>query len=355
AAAAAVAGLAAVALPQGGSGDLTAVPLAPEGPPDWILRANPAVGGVLLLPHPHFPDDPIRVWYSRGGKDGELRFCSARRTTAAAGLLGSCVPAGPLGRAEAGRIGGRTGRFPGSSDVVVFGMARESVHSVTATVGDGRSVRGTVLRDRGLPAPIWMVRIPGGLAPEESAVRYDFADARGGRLQRLESPFDRGCVYDGAPNGTGVPLAGGVSAHLHEDNCLILWKGGAPVGASNNPARRTLGEDLRAPRRIPDAPVSVWAGPGQAVAGAWYGYTDEETVRVELRVRGARRVSADTVAAFPGQGVRLFGGRLPDGADPHRDGAVYVGFGAGGEELWRYEVVSYEISEGRSPEDGEGG
>ncbi|GIH99776.1 hypothetical protein [Planobispora takensis] len=315
------------------------------------LRENPPIGEVVTVPHPAFPEDPIRVWYSRAG-DGQLRICSARKVTPVDDSA-SCGLVEPLDKEEAGRVAGVTSLFPLPAEMVAYGMARDSVGSVRVTFGDGRGFPGEVIRGRGLPAPIWTARFPGDLPEGPPAVGYDFADERGERLQRLEDILSPPCHQDRTPDGSGVPLAGGVTAYMHAGNCLVFWHDGNPVGMSSNHSYLTLGADLREPGRFPRAPVSVWAGEGQAVKGLWYGYTDERTARVELRAEDDRRVSAGTVEGFPGQGARLFGGELPDGANPSKDGAVYVGYAADGTELWRHEAVGYESSEARKPPAGE--
>ncbi|GIH90827.1 hypothetical protein ACFFMN_26275 [Planobispora siamensis] len=312
------------------------------------LRENPPVGEVVTVPHPSFPEDPIHVWYSRAG-DGQLRICSARKVTPADDSA-SCGLVEPLDKEEAGRVAGVTGRFPLPAEMVAYGMAEDSVHSVRVTFRDGRSFPGEVIRGRGLPAPVWTARFPGDLPDGVPVVDYEFADERGRRLQRLGDVLSPPCHRDKTPDGAGIPLPAGVTAHLHADNCLVFWYDGMAVGMSSNHSYMTLGADLKAPGRFPQAPFSVWAGAGQAVEGLWYGYTGERTARVELRTEDGRRATAETVEGFPGQGVRLFGGELPEGSNPSRDGAVYVGYDAGGAELWRHEDPGHkEIEARRTP------
>ncbi|MDP9866768.1 MULTISPECIES: hypothetical protein [Streptosporangium] len=332
--------------PPAGEGENTSMVSVrgPEQSFEKALRDHPPIGEVLTIPHPDFPDVPIRVWYSRGAQAGPLRFCGAQQITDTGGTMAGCTPVEQWDGEEAGRVGGRTGGIPFPAEVVVFGAAKESVHAVRATVG-GRSFPGTVIRGRGMPLPVWTVRFPGDSLGTPPAVSYAFADGRGKPLQRLDDVLTPACHKDREPAGTGVPLPGGVSAHLHAGNCLVFWHDGGQAGLSGGDSRTTLGAGQEQRRQ----PVTAWAGPGQAVAGRWYGYTGTGTARVELRLRGGGRVSADTVDAFPGQGVRLFGGELPTGADPNRDGAVYVGFDARGDELWRHEVPARGARHSRRP------
>ncbi|MFD8561415.1 hypothetical protein ACFV1N_29375 [Streptosporangium canum] len=325
----------AAGLPAGEGGDTTAASVSAAGQSfEKELRDYPPIGEVLAIPHPDFPGVPIRAWYSRGKEAGPLRFCGARQVTDAGGTVAACTPVEQWDGEEAGRIGGTTGSVPFPREVVVFGAAKESVHAVEAAVGGDRSFPGTVIRGRGMPLPVWAVRFPGDSLGTPPAVSYVFADERGKPLQRLDDVITPACHRDRAPAGAGVPLPGGISAHLHAGNCLVFWRDGLQAGLAGGDSRMPLSSSLDQVKN----PVAAWAGPGQAVDGRWYGYTGAGTARVELRLRGGERVSADTIGAFPEQGIRLFGGKLPAGADPNRDGAVYVGFDAAGDELWRHEV-----------------
>ncbi|MEV4249819.1 hypothetical protein AB0J63_41195 [Streptosporangium canum] len=320
----------AAGLPGEDGGDTTAASVSGF---EKALQDNPAVGEVLLIPHPEFPDVPIRAWYSRRGKAGPLTFCRAQQATRAGDVMTGCTAAEPMDGEEAGRIGGGTATIPLPSEVIVFGPAKDSVHSVKATFRDGRTFPGTVMRARGMPSPVWVVRFPGDLSGLP-LVTYDFADERGRTLQRLEYVIRAACHTDKTPSGTGVSLAGRIAAHLHARNCLVFWHDGLQAGLSGGSSDASLGAQLKQSKR----PVVAWAGPGQAAAGLWYGYTGPETARIELRLGDGRQVAADTVAAPPGQDIRLFGGELPTGADPSGDSALYVGFDTGGNELWRHEV-----------------
>jgi hypothetical protein len=325
----------AAGLPAGDGGDTTAASVRGlEQLFEKALQDYPPIGEVLTIPHPESPAVPIRVWYSRGGQAGPLRFCRAQQTTDAGGGATICTFVEQWDREEAGRIGGGNGGIPAPTELVVFGAAKQSVSSVTVTLRDGRSFPGTVMRGRGMPLPVWTVRFPGDSLGTPPSVSYTFADEGGKPLQRLNDVITPACHRDRDPAGAGVPLPGGLSAHLHAGNCLVFWRDGLQAGLTGGDSRATLGAGLEQMK----APVTVWGDPGQAVDGLWYGYTGTGTARVELRLRGGGRVSADTVDAFPGQGIRLFGGELPAGADPNRDGALYVGSDAGGNELWRHEV-----------------
>ncbi|MEU9830687.1 hypothetical protein AB0D67_04005 [Streptosporangium sp. NPDC048047] len=350
AAATAVAAVAAVtwsvAGPSAGDPEGTSVASAagPGSPLGRALREDPPTGQVLTIPHPEFPGTPIRVWYSRSGKGGPLRFCSARPTTAAGDIAARCVLAEPMDAEEAGRIGDTNGTLPLPSEIVTFGPAKAAVGSVSATLG-GRAFPGLVLHGRGMPLPVWVVRFSGSARTSPPQVSYDFTDEKGRRLQRLDDVVAPACFKATAPEGAGVPLTGRLTAHLDRENCLVFWWDGQQAGVVGGDPAATLGARLRRGKE----PLAVWAGPGTAVAGLWYGYTSAETVRVEVRTAGGGRASVRTVEGFPGQGIRLFGGELPPDADPPRDGAVYVGFDAGGAEIWRHRVPSSEERRTRGP------
>ncbi|WP_406313476.1 hypothetical protein OHA77_34305 [Streptosporangium sp. NBC_01639] len=339
AAVAAVAWLA-TGLPGGDGSDTTVASVSnPDLSFERALRENPAVGEVLLIPHPEFPDVPIRAWYSRRGETEPLTFCRAQQTTRSGNVTTGCMAAEPMDGEEAGRIGGGTGTVPLPAEVTVFGPAKDSVRSVKATLRDGRSFPGTVIRAQGMPAPVWVVRFPGDLS-NPPAVTYAFADERGRTLQRLDDVIRPACHTDRTPSGAGVPLPGGITAHLHAHNCLVFWHDGRKAGLSGGDPRTPLGAGLERTK----TPIPFWTG----VGNLWYGYTGTGTARVELRLHGGERVSADTIGAFPGQGIRLFGGELPAGADPYKDGAVYIGFDAAGDELWRHEMPSREARGARA-------
>ncbi|GGS52849.1 hypothetical protein GCM10010156_09440 [Planobispora rosea] len=328
-----------------GDGDGTTVATFAEGAGPLLeqaLRRDPPAGEVLTVPG---GTGLSHVWFSAapGGRGSRLCALPAGRGQGRAHWCNVLAPLGP--ERFAALVGGTGGGFSSGADLTLYGVAADAVTAVTAVTEDGRSLPGAVLRREGVQAPVWVVRYPGAV----KIAAFAFADERGRTLQRLERPPGRACHDDPAPRGSGLPLVDDVTVHLTGSGCVAVRRGDATVGMADTHPHLTLGADLRQLAKEIRAPVRVWGGAGQAVPGLWYGYTDEETARVELRI-GGERVSVSTAGGFPGQGVRVFGGRLPRGAEPFRDGAVYVGFGADGAELWRYRVRA--DSAGKSGKDG---
>ncbi|MEV6860319.1 hypothetical protein AB0M44_04835 [Streptosporangium subroseum] len=323
-----------VVMPGGGGPDISASPTKVDDPIAELSAENPPVGEILSIPRPDFAGSTINIWFSGSTRDHE-RLCTESQVTPTGGRAAFCQSMDPWKEKQFARYAGGTDTaMPAPQERLAYGAARPEVAAVTATTDDGQSFPGALHREGGRPWPIWTVPFPG----DAPVTAFVFTDEAGRVLQRLPRTIPWDCDGDRAPVGTGIQLPGGVSAHLHAENCLVFWHHGEQAGTDfGGVAAR--GEPLSVRMTKQKKPAVIWGGPGQsATGGLWYGYTGEETHRVELRLNDGRQTSAQTVRDPWGQGVRFFGGTIPKGGDPNLDGAVYLGYDAGGGELWR-EVV----------------
>lgn len=128
-----------------------------------LMKTHPAKGRIVSVP-------PLLMWVSDGPREGELFLCESGPNGS------SCSGLKPLAAQQSARTVGKLRGRP-----VWFGIARRSVHGVTAVTGDGRTLPARLTRDAGAGLGLWAVECPPGVEP----VKLVVTDAGGRTLQEL--------------------------------------------------------------------------------------------------------------------------------------------------------------------------
>ena len=214
-------------MPGGGGPDISATTTNADDPVAKLSAENTPGGEILSIPHPDFAGSTVRIWFSGSTRDHE-RLCTESQVTPTGGRTAFCQPMDPWKEKQFARYAGGTDTvMPAPQERIAYGAARPEVAAVTATTDDGQSFPGTLHREGGRPWPIWTVPFPGG-APVTAIVFTDEA----GQVSATGSPGrSRGtATATGLRSGTGIQFSGGVSAHLHAENCLVFWYRGEQAG-----------------------------------------------------------------------------------------------------------------------------
>jgi hypothetical protein len=307
----------------------TATPPAPPGPGDYLMRATPPVTAVV----------PVRltlagkttwtfVWfgYMKSARSQGIALC-AETYGAGYGGTGGCEAAPvPAGKAASSA---------GGAGSIKLGAAVRQAASVTAQLPGGRRVRGVLASGRGFPYQVWAVAYP-----QPNNARIVFADSGGRSLGQLSfkadypvphQPRAGGIRVFRYPAGTLEPFAGTMTAYLLD---------GRLVGVSGHVVGFWDSNSSSAISSIPaDGPPAVQiVGGGDVVNRAqvayFYGYAHENVRRVVLRL-GAKQYGAQTIAAWPGSGLRLWSFPVPSGVLMSSSSRVMVGYDAAGRVVWQ--------------------
>jgi hypothetical protein len=310
----------------------TATPPAPPGPDDYLMRGTPPVTAVV----------PVKlivggkttwtfVWfgYMKKARDQGLALCSETYGPGYSGS-GSCgaapVPAGKAGSSE------------GGSGSIRLGIAVKQVTSVTAVLSGGRHVPGVLTSGRGFPYKVWAVTYP-----QPSDAQVVFADASGRKLGQLSFPADY--PWPGRPRTGGIQVfrypagtlersAGTMTAYLLDGRVegvrgqiVGFWDSASNSVISNVPA---------------DGPPAVGLAGGNYAEHArqayFYGYAHENVRRVVLRLAGGKQYGAQTFAAWPGSGLRLWAFPVPVGTLQSSASRVMTGYDAAGRVAWQQDL-----------------
>jgi hypothetical protein len=225
-----------------------------------------------------------------------------------------------------------SGGGPGS---IRLGTVIRQATSVTAVLGGGHRVPGVLVFGRGFPYKVWAVAYP-----QENNAHVVFADSGGHKLGQLSfsaqyptpsQPRSGGIVVFRYPAHVLEPTAGTMKAYLLDGRLVGVT--GKVVGFWDSSSSSAI-----ASRPASGSPAVVNMGGGivnHAKLSEYYGYAHENVTRVVLRLPGGAEYGAQTFAAWPGSGLRLWAFAVPSHAlsvKPSQD--VLLGYDAAGHVVW---------------------
>jgi hypothetical protein len=322
--------------PRGGSGSArpattspSATPPPPPGRNDYLMRQAPPVSAVV--PVKLTIDGKITwtfVWfgYMKNARNEGIALCSV---TDGGNYYGS----GNCGAATVGA--GKVAISDGGSGSIRLGTVIRQATSVTAVLGGGRRVPGVLAFGRGFPYKVWAVAYP-----QENNAHVVFADAGGHELGQVSfsaeypappQPRSGGIVVFRYPAHVLEPTAGTMKAYLLDGRLVGVT--GKVVGFWDSSSSSAI-----ASRPASGSPAVVNMGGGivnHAKLSEYYGYAHENVARVVLRLPGGAEYGAQTLAAWPGSGLRLWAFAVPSSAlsvKPRQ--AVLLGYDAAGHVIW---------------------
>jgi hypothetical protein len=306
-----------------------ATPPPPPGRNDYLMRQAPPVSAVV--PVKLTIDGKITwtfVWfgYMKNARNEGIALCSV---TDGGNYYGS-------GGCEAATVGeGKVAKSDGGAGSIRLGTVVSRATSVTAVLGDGRRVPGVLAFGRGFPYKVWAVAYP-----QENNARVVFADAGGHELGQVSfgaeyptpsQPRSGGIVVFHYPAHVLEPTAGTMKAYLLDGRLVGVT--GKVVGFWDSSSSSAI-----ASRPASGSPAVVNMGGdivNHAKLSEYYGYAHENVARVVLRLPGGAEYGAQTFAAWPGSGLRLWAFAVPSSAlpvKPRQD--VLLGYDAAGHVIW---------------------
>jgi hypothetical protein len=230
---------------------------------------------------------------------------------------------------------GKVAKSDGGAGSIRLGTVIRQATSVTAVLGDGRRVPGVLAFGRGFPYKVWAVAYP----PENNA-RVVFADDGGHELGQVSfgaeyptpsQPRSGGIVVFRYPAHVLEPTAGTMKAYLLDGR--IVGVTGKVVGFWDSSSSSAIASR---PASGPPAVVNMGGSiVNHAKLSEYYGYAHENVTRVVLRLPGGTEYGAQTFAAWPGSGLRLWAFAVPSRAlsvKPRQE--VLLGYDAAGHVIW---------------------
>jgi hypothetical protein len=220
--------------------------------------------------------------------------------------------------------------------LITMGTALKQVTAVSARQADGRTVPGVVVSGHGFSYKFWAV------------VRYAaanrqiiFRGADGAELGQLPGdqyycslrPHRGGITVFSYPADVDGPAPGRIDAYLL--NGKVLGVNGAIVGfwdSMNNQAISGV------PASGPPAVVVFNTDTGDTPKPRFveiYGYAHENVTRVVLKLPDGRQYGAQTFAAWPGSGLRLWAFRVPAGVAFVSRQDLWLGYNEAGYVIWQ--------------------
>lgn len=218
---------------------------------------------------------------------------------------------------------------------ITMGTALKQVTAVSAQQADGRTVPGVVVSGRGFPYKFWAV-----VRYAAANTQINFGGAYGAELGQLPGdwyfcsfrPHSGGITVFRYPADVDGPRPGRIDAYLL--NGKVLGVNGTIVGfwdSMNSPAISA------APASGPPAVVvfTDTGGTPKSRFVEFYGYAHENVTRVVLKLPDGRQYGAQTFAAWPGSGLRLWAFRVPADVAFVSHQNVWVGYNAAGQVVWQ--------------------
>jgi hypothetical protein len=312
----------------------TATPPAPPGRNDYLMRQAPPVTAVV----------PVKLTIS--GKTtwtfvwfGQQKNARGQGVVRCAETYGAGY--GGTGGCEAALVpAGKVASSAGGAGSIRLGAVVRQVTSVTALLPGGRRVPGVLTSGRGFPYLVWAVAYP-----QANNAQVVFADAGGRRLGQLSFPADYpvphqprtgGIPVFRYPAGTLEPSAGTMTAYLL--NGRVVGVSGQVVGFWDSNSSSAISS-------VPaDGPPAVELFGGDVINHArqayFYGYAHENVRRVVLRL-GGKQYGAQTFAAWPGSGLRLWAFPVPSSMLLSSSSSrVLLGYDAAGRVVWQKDLLA---------------
>jgi hypothetical protein len=242
---------------------------------------------------------------------------------------GGCGPA----NVPAHQVAYRNG--PCSS--ITMGTVLKQVTAVSARQADGRTVPGVVVSGRGFPYKFWAV-----VRHSAANNQIIFRGADGAELGQLPGdwsyctfrPHSGGITMFRYPADVDGPAPGRVDAYLLNGKVLNL-NGTIVVffDSMNSPA--IAGVPASGPPAVVTFTVDNIGSPKPWFV-EFYGYAHKNVTRVMLKLPDGRQYGAQTFAAWPGSGLRLWAFPVPAGVAFYSHKNVWVGYNAAGHVVWQY-------------------
>ena len=302
---------------------------APPGPGSYEMQQAPPVTAVV--PVKLIVDGQTTwtfVWfgYLKNDRAEGIVMCTV---TDGAGYHGGggCGPA----NVPAHQVGYRNG--PCGS--ITMGTALKQVTAVSAQQADGRTVPAVLVSGRGFPYKFWAVSRY--YAANNQII---FRGADGAELGQLPGdwyycsfrPHSGGITMFRYPADVDGPAPGEIDAYLLNGKVLNL-NGTIVVffDSMNSPA--IAGVPASGPPAVVVATVDTLGSPKPFME--FYGYAHENVTRVVLKLPDGRQYGAQTFAAWPGSGLRLWAFPVPASAAFISHQNVWVGYNAAGQVVWQ--------------------
>jgi hypothetical protein len=180
--------------------------------------------------------------------------------------------------------------------------------------------------------------------PQPNNAHVVFADSGGRTLGQLSfsaeypvphQPRTGGILVFRYPARTLEPFAGTMTAYLLDGR--LVGVGGHVVGFWDSNSSSAISS-------IPaDGPPAVQIFGGDVVNHArqayFYGYAHQNVRRVVLRL-GGKQYGAQTIAAWPGSGLRLWSFSVPASMLSSSGSRVMVGYDAAGRVVWQKNLAA---------------
>jgi hypothetical protein len=301
---------------------------APPGPGDYSIKSVPPTSAIV----------PVRltfgkqvtwtfVWFGRMKSDPSegIQLCSV---TDGGGFYGS-GGCGPVQlQAQQGFVAG--------TGTIKFIVSGRQVTSLTAQLPHGRSVSGVSAWGRGFPDKVWLVSYP-----SQDNATIVLRNASGHVVSRLSitaeypapsQPRSGGIMVFSFPADSIEAHAGTMTAYLLDGQ--VIGVNGQVVGFWTSDSGSVISN-------VPaSGPPAVENLGGSWLRGAkvveFYGYAHGNVTRVVLRLPDGRQYGAQTTAAWPGSGLRLWHFSVPVKAATFEPGQqVMLGYDAAGQVVWQ--------------------
>jgi hypothetical protein len=312
----------------------TATPPAPPGRNDYLMKTAPPVTAVV----------PVKL-ISSGKTTWTFIWFGQQKTTRSQGVV-LCSETygagyGGTGGCEAALVpAGKVASSAGGAGAIRLGAVVRQAASVTALLPGGRHVPGVLISGRAFPYQVWIVAYP---QPNDAQVV--FADSGGRRLGQLSFPANYpvphqprtgGIVVLHYPAGTLESSAGTLTAYLLPGR--VEGVSGQVVGLWDSTSSSVI---ANVPAGGPPA-VELLGGnfTNHAKQAYFYGYAHENVRRVALRLAGGKQYSAQTFAAWPDSGLRLWVFPVPVSTLLSSPTRVLVGYDAAGRVAWQKNLLA---------------
>ena len=143
-------------------------------------------------------------------------------------------------------------------------------------------------------------------------------------------PHSGGITMFTYPADVDGPAPGRVDAYLL--NGKVLGVNGTIVGFWDSMNTQAI---PAVPASGPPAVMVFTMGPQKPQFVEFYGYAHQNVTRVVLKLPDGRQYGAQTFAAWPGSGLRLWAFRVPAGVAFVSRQNVWVGYNAAGQVVWQ--------------------
>jgi hypothetical protein len=304
-----------------------AVP-APPGSGNYLIQQDPPVSAIV--PVKMTADGQTSwtfVWFGYdkyAPSEGDV-LCSVTDGGSFSGT-GGCG----LARLAAHQVAAYSAGAGGTG--ISEGVSQTQVTSVTARLPAARTVPGAMVSGRGFPYKVWVV-----MRPYAESAQIVFRNDGGHELGQLPitvvafpaRPSSGGIVVFRQPAGVAGSGLSSVTAYLVDGKVDFFPSGGNGIVLGNVPAS--------GPPTVAVQTIKPLA-PGASTTAEFYGYAHQNVTRVVLQLADGKQYSAQTFAAWPGSGLRLWAFPLPSSRAAPAQGVISA-YNAAGQRVWRQPIA----------------